>query len=161
MNNFDIKRGDIFYIYKYPNQFGSEQESGRPAIVVSNDQCNRSSEVIEVVYCTTQPKTDLPTHVRILSTRKESTALCEQITSVDKSRIGDFIGSCNTQEMNAINVALMISVDLKFENTGENEKTVAKKEPVQSPSDELMKVEIQRDTYKQLYEELLKRLIDK
>lgn len=112
MNEYEINRGDIFYIYKYAEQVGSEQASGRPAIVVSNNLCNKHSEVVEVVYCTTQPKTDLPTHVKIRSTYKESVALCEQIVSVDKSRIGDYVGSCTKQEMESMSAALMISIGI-------------------------------------------------
>ena len=70
----DIKRGDIWYI-ESGYSVGSEQRAGRPAIVVS-------SGTVEVVYLTTQPKRDLPTHVTISSLSRESTALCEQITSV-------------------------------------------------------------------------------
>lgn len=106
-----IYRGDIYYIEK-AGYTGSEQEAGRPAIIVSNDQCNQYSPTVEVVYLTTQPKTDLPTHVVIRSTRKESTALCEQIDSISTSRIGDFIGTATDDEMERINTALMISLDL-------------------------------------------------
>ena len=76
----EIKRGKIFYIEKMGGyEVGSEQRSGRPAIVVSNDKCNAFSDVIEVVYLTTQPKSDLPTHIDIRSTQRASVALCEQI----------------------------------------------------------------------------------
>ncbi len=166
MSNYDIKRGDIFYVYKFPDQVGSEQSAGRPAIIVSNDLCNKNSDAVEIVFCTTQPKPDLPTHVRILSTRKDSTALCEQITSVDKSRIGDFIGSCNTQEMEAIDVALLISVGLNFDKPKKNDTPPAPAVQTNNvvnatPSAELMKMEAQRDTYKQMYEDLLQRLMAK
>lgn len=38
MNETRIKRGDIYYIDKFGTQTGSEQFSGRPAIIVSADQ---------------------------------------------------------------------------------------------------------------------------
>ena len=38
---------------------------GRPAVIVSNDKNNAKSNTVEVVYMTTKPKTDLPTHVYI------------------------------------------------------------------------------------------------
>lgn len=58
---------------------GSEQFADRPAVVVSNDENNKHSGVIEVVYMTTQPKTDLPTHVTVRSTGRLSTVLCISI----------------------------------------------------------------------------------
>ena len=39
---------------------GSEQFADRPAVVVSNDENNKHSGVIEVVYMTTQPKNRPP-----------------------------------------------------------------------------------------------------
>ena len=72
-----INRGDIFYVN--PSEtVGSEQRSGRPAIIVSNPLCNEHSPVVEVVYLTCQYKKPMPTHVRIESAGKRSTALCEQ-----------------------------------------------------------------------------------
>lgn len=106
-----IKRGDIYYIESIYST-GSERRSGRPAIVVSNDKCNESSSVVEVVYLTTQPKSDLPTHVSIRSTSRESIALCEQITSVAVERIGAYKGKVTPAEMTNLEIAMLVSLDL-------------------------------------------------
>ena len=75
-----IKRGDIFYVSKGSNgQTGSEQYPDRPALIVSNNANNASSGVVEIVYLTTQPKIDLPTHVTICSTGRESTAFANKL----------------------------------------------------------------------------------
>ena len=72
----DIRRGEIFYIARGGATNGSEQFADRPAVVVSNDENNKHSGVIEVVYMTTQPKTDLPTHVTVRSTGTIIILLC-------------------------------------------------------------------------------------
>lgn len=46
----DIRRGEIFYIARGGATNGSEQFADRPAVVVSNDENNKHSGVIEVVY---------------------------------------------------------------------------------------------------------------
>ena len=107
-----IKRGEIYYIESGYCTTGSEQRPGRPAVVVSNDKNNEFSPTIEVVYLTTQPKHDLPTHVTIRSTSRESTTLCEQITSVAVERFGDYYGNVTEQEMQHIETALLISLGL-------------------------------------------------
>lgn len=104
-------RGEIYYICLRP-VFGSEQQAGRPAIIVSNDMNNAYSDTVEVVYLTTQPKKDLPTHVTIRSNQKVSTALCEQVHTVDVSRISDYFATCTEQEMGAIDAALLVSLGL-------------------------------------------------
>ena len=112
-----VKRGDVFYVE--PNStYGHEMRSGRPAVIVSNDINNRHSPVVEVVYLTTRPKPDLPTHVMVRATGTPSTALCEQVSSVDRSRLGSFCGSCTVKEMQSIDTALLISLGLDLTGGG-------------------------------------------
>ena len=120
-----VLRGNIYYIVE-EKYVGSEQNAGRPAIVVSNNVCNIHSTVVEVVFLTTQPKTNLPTHVPIRSTSKPSIALCEQITSVSVTRLGRRAGTCTEQEIRALNDALRIS--LALEPQTENAKSTTCKD---------------------------------
>lgn len=107
-----IRRGDIWYIEKGYST-GSEQRSGRPAIIVSNDTNNQHSATVEVVYLTTQPKTDLPTHVQINSLSRESTTICEQITTVAVERLGNYHGHVTNEEMQELNNAMLISLGMQ------------------------------------------------
>ena len=107
-----MMRGDIHYIQDTKNSTGSEQRAGRPAVIVSNNAGNTYSPVVEVVFLTTKPKADLPTHVTIRGAVKTSTVLCEQITSIAIERVGDYIGTVSDSEMDRINNALLISLDL-------------------------------------------------
>ena len=160
---FKITRGDIFYIDRLGDTTGCEQTSGRPAVIVSNNKNNEYSPTVEIVYCTTKPKEDLPTHCIIRSTRLTSTVLCEQVTTVDKQRLGDYIGSCTEEEMQRINTALLISLgfgeDCKCQpNPFLREKSViiTEKNMVEA---QFASVCCQRDTYKNLYEALLDKLL--
>lgn len=175
-----MKRGEIYYIESTYSEIGSEQRAGRPAVIVSNDTANKSSEVVEVVYTTVSPKKDLPTHVLLRSMQKESTALCEQITSVSTSRLGTFIGKCTDNEMNSIDVALSISLGLDVwkghtENSPEpeckaaveddgagTEELTEELEVIRELEEEkdqlatsLIVAETERDVYKRLYSDLM------
>ena len=66
-----------------------------------------------MVYLTTQPKHDLPTHVTIRSTNRVSTAICEQITTVAIERIGSYCGQATDEEMAAIDRAMLISLGIQ------------------------------------------------
>lgn len=184
----NIKRGEMFYISRGGASYsGSEQHSDRPAVIVSNNKNNENSNVIEIVYMTTQPKTDLPTHVTVRSTGRPSTVLCEQVYSVSTERIGTYIGECTDKEMENIDIALMISLQLdssmktskKYNETIKNqqeeielyrnkiqameqelkEKANAKPENTAS-SEETIRLQTERDTYKIMYEQLLNRLVN-
>lgn len=108
----DVKRGKIYYISRGGYNTGSEQQADRPGVIVSNDKNNKNSQTLEVVYLTTQPKNELPTHCTIRSTGRISTVLCEQIHTVAVERIGKYIGVCTAQEMQNIDMGLMISIGL-------------------------------------------------
>lgn len=106
-----IYRGEMFYVFPSPS-VGDEIQSGRPAIIVSNDDFNKHSRVVEVVYLTTQDKEYRPTHVTIKSSPKESTAICEQIHTVSIDRLGDYAGRVTELEMQQIDIALLVSLQL-------------------------------------------------
>lgn len=112
-----IERGDIYYIYPSGVETGSEQVAGRPAVIISNNQANEYSSVVEAVYLTTKPKTQLPTHVRITSCEKPSIAICEQVNSVSKMRLGDLMSKCSKEEMRLIDQALCVSLGIETPKT--------------------------------------------
>ena len=109
-----MKRGEIYFIKSTYREEGSEQRADRPAVIVSNDANNENSDVVEVVYMTTRPKTDLPTHVLTRNALSPSTILCEQVHSVSTGRVGTLIGRLSEQELAAVDTALAISLDLAF-----------------------------------------------
>lgn len=90
-----------------------EEHTGRPGVVVSCDEGNRYSETVQVAFCTTQPKSNLPTHVEILSTGRASTVMCEQINTVSLERLGNYIGRCTAEEMRDIDIAVATALGLK------------------------------------------------
>lgn len=112
------KRGEIYYIYQSGSEQESEQVAGRPAIIVSNNKGNEFSPVVEVVFLTTKEKSTLPTHVEILSCKRPSIALCEQINTISKSRIGKYNGECTDEEMHKIDKAICVSVGIGQKDNG-------------------------------------------
>lgn len=151
----DIRRGEIYYIMRGEN-CGSEQESGRPAIVVSNEHNNRYSETAEVVYLTTQPKKDMPTHVIIEATGQTSTALCEQIHTVSSERIGDWRATCSEDEMKAVDAALLVSLGIPIEKAPPEDETFTA-----HCLNKLNNAESELKVYKKLYDDLIERLMKK
>lgn len=185
----EIRRGEIFYIARGGATNGSEQFADRPAVVVSNDENNKHSGVIEVVYMTTQPKTDLPTHVTVRSTGRLSTVLCEQVSSVSTDRVNNYIGQVSEQEMKNIDIALMISLQLSgggktskqynetiqkqqeeieyyrnkiqaMQQSLEEKETEKPQEAAGEASETVVRLETERDTYKALYEQLFERMLN-
>ena len=110
-----ISRGEVFYISQRSDTVGSEQRSGRPAVVVSNNMCNEHSPCVEICFLTLQEKKNLPTHILIdRGACINSTIICEQVTTVSKERIGDYICKLPDDIMDAVDKALIVSLGLFY-----------------------------------------------
>ena len=161
MSDLRIERGDIFYVGLTPFVTGREQLAGRPGIIVSNDQNNLHSDTVEVVYCTTRYKPNLPTHTTVLSTPYESTVLCEQVTTVDISRLGNYIGRCTEKEMREIDRCIRVSLGLQEDKTVKsNPAYVPPMGNTQKESEEMIALRVERDTYRKMYEMVVEKLAD-
>lgn len=152
-----ICRGAIYYVFPSGCCVGSEQAAGRPAIVVSNDKANQYSAVVEMVYLTTKPKVSLPTHVDIMSAERPSIALCEQIHSVSKSRIGEFIANCTDKEMAMVDGALCVSLGLEPQVVSISKKVSVSEKTVQTVAKQ--EVSHGEEIWKGLYYGLIDKLI--
>lgn len=139
-----MKRGEIYYIQRR-DTVGAEMMKARPGIIVSNDAPNATSPVVMVVYLTTQPKADTPTHVTIEATGRTSTALCEQIDAVSVTLVDNWIGTCSDEEMNAIDYAMLAALGIELE------------EGVEIHIDEtaIVKALAERDVYKGIVDRML------
>lgn len=111
-----VLRGDIYRADLSP-VIGSEQGGVRPTLVIQNDIGNKYSPTVIVAAITSRDKPRLPTHIRLegLQTlERNSVALLEQIRTIDKSRLSEYIGSVGTETMKAVDAALAVSVGLRY-----------------------------------------------
>ena len=162
-----FKRGDIHYI---ESGFGpaGDQRTGRPAVIVSSDKNNATGTSVEVVYLTVNPKEDLPTHVLIRSLNRESTAICEQITTVAVERVGDYKGRVTNTEMANIEIAMLVSLDLRMGEVKEKVVEVVKEVHAPAPvSDmdqdtvaELAAAKAKCEMLQAMYESLLSKVME-
>lgn len=107
-----MRRGDLYWA-ELGGTVGCEQGGHRPVLIIQNDTGNKHSNTTIVVPITTRTKTSVPTHVRIMCGVNPSIALCEQIRTIDKGRLKGMIGSLSPYEMNAIDIALLISIGIE------------------------------------------------
>lgn len=111
-----IQRGDIYYADLSP-VVGSEQGGCRPVLVIQNNIGNHHSPTVIAAAITSCIKNHrLPTHVQITGKncglQRDSTILLEQLRTLDKSRLREYIGHINENVMQKIDVALSISIGL-------------------------------------------------
>lgn len=111
-----IYKGDMFYADLTP-VVGCEQGGIRPILIVQNDIGNRYSPTVIVAAITSRTeKNPLPTHIPLCSQqyglRQNSLVLLEQVRTIDRSRLREYIGHLSDSQMQQVNEALAVSFGL-------------------------------------------------
>ena len=111
-----IRRGDIYYADLSP-VIGSEQGGIRPVLIIQNDIGNKHSPTVICAAVTSKMnKAKLPTHIEVDAKRyqlvKNSVILLEQIRTIDKQRLKEFICHVDKELMRKVNEALKVSLEL-------------------------------------------------
>ena len=167
-----IKRGEVYWIQLNSSGVIGVHTGGRPAVVVSNDDTNRTSDAIEIVFMTTVDQSKHLYHSpRIKSTGKISYAKCEQVTTVSKSSVGNFIAMTTSQEMSDVNNALKYSLGLSTGNGDPDawederreleEEIASLKAQSNRRDDSSVDIRVERDMWKKMYEKALEMLVEK
>lgn len=115
----NIKRGEI-YLVNLGSQSGSIQSGIRPVIVISNPQNNRYSPTINVLPVTSRKKNNIPVHVDIgkeCGLKTDSTILTEQVLTINKHQIIEYIGKCNEKQMQNISKAILLQFHISEDLT--------------------------------------------
>ena len=110
-SQISVKYGQIWYI-KTQESKGSIQGGTRPVIIVSNDENNTYCPTVNVIPITTREKNELPVHTFIYSSPFKSTALAEQITTINKSELLNCIGELSRKEVRKLKICMMIQLNL-------------------------------------------------
>ena len=116
MNCVVIKRGDIYYADLRP-VIGSEQGGIRPVLIIQNDVGNRHSPTVICGAITSKMnKAKLPTHIEISARNykivKNSVILLEQIRTIDKQRLREFVCHIDPDMMRNVDEAIRVSLEL-------------------------------------------------
>lgn len=114
--NHTYLRGDMYYA-DLGKGIGSEQEGYRPVVIIQNNVGNKHSPTVIIASITSQKdaKAKLPTHYYLNAENgleQPSIVLLEQLRTVDKRRLGDFIGRLSEKHIHGINHALAVSIGL-------------------------------------------------
>ena len=150
-------RGDIHYIddMGHINEFG--YRAGRPCIIISDDSANQYSSHVTVIPLTSQEKKPTPTHVAI-QCKMPSTALCENIQTVPKEKVGNYIRTCSKAEMTEIHkgICCALGVPMPEASRAINDQS---RELIEATNAKIIKLEAECGVYKKMYTQILKRYI--
>ena len=114
-----MKRGEVYWASLSPRS-GSEQQGTRPVIVVSHDAFNqtpgwRSVIVVPISTAATQAQrgpTAVPLPGGVGGLKKDSVALCHQVTTLDRSKLTSYAGKLPHELLALVGDGLRIAQDL-------------------------------------------------
>jgi mRNA interferase MazF len=92
---------------------GSEIRKTRPAVIVSNDSCNRHGTRVVVLPITSNVDSLYAGEAMVEVKGKAGRALGDQIRRLDKSRLKARAGRLTMEEMSRADEALAITLDLR------------------------------------------------
>jgi len=114
-----VKRGEIHWVDLKPRS-GSEQKGKRPCLIISNDGFNltpnwRSIIVIPLSTAKVQSRRG-PTAIFLPkgsgNLTRPSIALCHRITTIDRAKLQERIGSLKDHQMAAIERGIRAALDI-------------------------------------------------
>jgi mRNA interferase MazF len=106
-----MRRGAIYWIDLDPTR-GSEIKKTRPCVIVSHDAINRARRTVVVVPLSSAAIPRPPLVIPVPSAGATSTAICDQIRAVDKSRLVESIGKLSEADLGAMEDGLRIVLGL-------------------------------------------------
>ena len=118
----EVKKGEMYYADLSP-VVGSEQGGIRPVIILQNDKGNRYSPTTIIASATSRKKkSHLPTHIKIKipNSKRKSVVMLEQVRTIDKSRLLEYIGKLDNGTMKKIDNAVKISFDIDINDEKRN-----------------------------------------
>ena len=115
-DNWNYRRGDI-YLVDLGKNIGSEQGGCRPVLAIQNNVGNHYGPTLIVAPITSRfwKKTNQPTHSVLEGVpylTSPSVVLTEQIITIDKKRVMKYLGKVSDEQMNNIDKAIMVSLNL-------------------------------------------------
>jgi mRNA interferase MazF len=106
------RRGEVYWVALDPT-LGTEIRKTRPAVVISNDSCNRYGARVVVLPITSNMDSLYPGEARIEVGGAPARVLGDQIRSIDKVRLRSRIGALSQEELLGVEDALQITLGLQ------------------------------------------------
>lgn len=106
----EVRRGDI-YMADLTVSEGCEQSGVRPALVIQNNKGNTYAPTVIIAPISSRMhKAKFPTHVNLHCLQYPSFVELEQIRTIDKCRLRNYMGRIDEATQEQVNQAIRISL---------------------------------------------------
>ena len=151
-----IRRGGMYWV-RSEDSYGCETASSRPGVVVSSQYGLDNSPIATVVFCTSVEKTN-SISVPLKNSDRPSWAMCNQIRTVDKSRLGNKLCDVSEEELEQIDQTLCRVLGLVIDTREIDIALGESKAQIAGLEEELMAKRVEIAMLERLYEKALDML---
>lgn len=107
-----IYRGEVYWVDFNPS-IGGEIQKTRPAIIVSNNYCNKFLNRVQVVPITSNKERCYPCETIVSILEKEGKAMADQLMTISKKRLKDKICNIKESDMEKVSKIIMTQLNLR------------------------------------------------
>ena len=162
----ELRRGDVYYITSGSDEYCG-MKMGRPAVVVSSDMgLEKNKATVMVIFCTTNLERFGSHYVKLTSTARVSLAKCNEIFTVERANVGDYMCTLNEFEMKKIDeqISWCLGLSLGY-NEPEDEEEIEYEDEIEPAEaedyeDENVALRVENSLYKKLYEKAMEQLVE-
>ncbi len=98
----EFKRGQIYKVNLEPTRGSEQQGHARPCVILSITPFNQQFRTIGVLPLSSTARVYAPVSIAVPSAGPTSVALCYQLRTIDKTRIGKYMGDVSASDLLAI-----------------------------------------------------------
>ena len=147
-------RGEVYYA-QYNDSFGTEMGVGRPVLIIGSDDRNKRDGMVVALYLSSsENRAGHISNVEVKSTSRRSWVMCNQVTTVDKRRLGTKMCSLTAAEMESVDAVLKDCLGLSDESDDEERQYVEQK-----LNDEIISQRMEIEMWQKLYEAAINQVV--
>lgn len=146
-----VLRGEVWWVC-VDDSVGAEQQTGRPALIVSGNKNNEKWPTVIVAYMT-QGAMNHNSVVGVNVNGRIERVVCNQLRTIDKQRLTRYVGKVSDSDLRRVSGGLAISMciptslgTIPAEQNDENE--------------EIISLRAEADMWKRLYERTMDQLVE-
>lgn len=100
-----MNRGDVYWVDLDPTK-GSEINKLRPCVIISANPLNRARRTVIIIPLSSSAQPRPPLVVKVSCLKEDTVAVCDQIRTVDKTRLVKFATKISLEDLEIIEDSL-------------------------------------------------------
>lgn len=157
--NGEFLRGEVYWIC-LDDSVGGEERTGRPAVIVSSNGLNRANETVTVAYMSSVGFATASRPSIIDPQKKRVRVLCDQLRTIDKSRLNKYMYTITEDETIRVEGALACTLGLPAPKMLRKDAPAAEQKQENPENSDVAAMKLEIDMWRRMYEKTMDQLVE-